>query len=89
MPISKNKYPFFNQSLSFENELLILELSANERQRISQESKKFKYSIVVYWNIWTNHFSKKVLKELSDFKDKHKDEVYLLFCNSAFNKKEQ
>jgi len=89
MPINKNNYPFFNKNLKFENEILLTDITDIEKKRVILESQKYKYSIVVYWNIWTNHFSKKVLKDLSKLKQEYKNEIYLVLCNSAYNKIEK
>jgi hypothetical protein len=69
--------------LSLKKELVLFDFNFAQKQSLATIAKNYKYTIVVYYTIWTNYFSEKVLKELSKFKKKHPDEVYLILANSA------
>lgn len=87
MPIEKNdQQDYINNSLSLKKELAIFDITYAEKFLIEALSKNYKYTIVVYYPIWVNHFSEKLLKELSKFKKKYPKEVYLILANSAMNK---
>ena len=87
IPIRKNsQQEYINNSLSLQKELILFDLNFAQKQTIETFAKNYKYTIVVYYTIWTNHFSEKVLKELSKFKKKYPDDVYLIFANSAMDK---
>jgi archaellum biogenesis ATPase FlaH len=87
IPIRKNsQQEYINNSLSLQKELILFDLNFAQKQSFSTIAKNYKYTIVVYYTIWTNHFSEKVLKELSKFKKKHPNEVYLILANSAMDK---
>ena len=86
-PITKNsQQDYINQNLSLIKELALMDIGYGLKMGIEAVSKNYTYTIVVYYTIWTNHFSEKVLKELSKFKKKHPNDVYLIFCNVARDK---
>lgn len=82
IPIRKNsQQEYINNSLSLQKELVLFDLNFAEKFSIATFAKNYKYTIVVYYTIWTNHFSEKVLKQVSKFKKKHPKEVYVIFAN--------
>lgn len=87
IPIRLNSQQLYiNNTLSLKNELVLFDINFAQKQSIETFAKNYKYTIVVYYTIWTNHFSEKVLKELSKFKKKYPNEVYLILANSAMDK---
>ena len=56
-----------NRSLKFENELLLLDLNEEVKNDILFKNSQKKFTFVVYWNIWSNHFSKVILKNLKKY----------------------
>jgi hypothetical protein len=87
MPIEKNdQQNYINNSLSLKKELVLFDLNYAQKQTIATLAKNYKYTIVIYYPIWANHFSEKILKELSKFKKRHSNEVYLILANSAMDK---
>ena len=53
-----------NQNLKFEHEFELWEIDEATKQKIIAESKMHTYTFVLYWNIWTNYYSKVVFKEI-------------------------
>jgi len=82
-PPNKNNYPFFNKSLNFITNLDLMAISNKKKEEFILNNKSHSYTLVVYWNIWTKSFSKKVLKKVSKYKKKYGDKVYVILCNSA------
>jgi len=87
LPPKRNEYPFINNNLIFENELELIELDTEVKNTILKEYRRYNYIFVVYWNIWTNYFSRHVLKEVSRIKELNKGEVLVLLVNTAKDKK--
>lgn len=85
-PPKKNTYPFLNNNLNFQNELKLIDASESVKNEVREISSKTSYTFVVYYTIWTNYFSKHVLKEVSKIKAKYKNSVLILFVNTAKNK---
>jgi hypothetical protein len=85
-PPAKNTYPFLNTDLNFENELDLIELDASTLDRLLEKSKKYEYTFVVYWTMWTNYFSKHVLREVSKIKEEYPDRVLVVLVNTAIEK---
>ena len=85
-PPSKNTYPFLNTDLNFENELDLIHMDSLTPSDVLEKSKKNDYTIVVYWTMWTNYFSKHVLHEVSKIKEKYPDEVFVMLVNTAIEK---
>lgn len=81
-----DKFNFLNTSLKFSSELELISTTKEEKENVLNISRKHPYTIVVYWNIRTKYYSKKVLKEVSNYKKKYKDKIYVILCNSAKSK---
>jgi cytochrome c553 len=82
IPILKNtQQDYINQTLSLNKELNLLNLTEFEKKDIKSEVKKYRYTIVVYYVIWANHLSKRVLKDVSEFKKRFPNQVYVLLSN--------
>lgn len=82
-PPKKNTYPMINNELTLKNEFNLLYIDENKRSEILTKSKYYKYTFVVYWTIWTNYFSKHLLKEVSKIKTKFSDDVLVVLVNLA------
>ncbi len=84
LPIAKNnQHDYINQTLSLKKELVLFDMDECDKEIIEQKSKNYQYTIVVYYTIWTNHFSERVLKEVSKFKKHNPNKVYVVLCNVA------
>lgn len=86
LPPSKNTNPFLNNTLKFQDELDLININLDTKLQVIQESKKYDYILVVYWTIWTNYFSKHVLKEVSNIKSKNPKNVLVIVVNVAKEK---
>lgn len=75
-----------NYDLKFRDELDIWDIDAGTKEAILAESQDNTYTFVLYWNIWTNHFSKVVLKEMEKYITEHESDdarfLYVLVNNS-------
>ncbi len=73
-----------NYSLLFENELSLLNISEEIKNEIKLKSNQKTYTIVVYWNIWSNYFSKITLQKVKQYlkEFKLKDEVLTILINT-------
>jgi hypothetical protein len=85
IPPSKNKHPFLNTSLKFENELDVIDITPETRNKVLKESGSYDYVFVVYYTIWSNYFSKHVLKEVSKVKARNRDKIMVILVNVARN----
>lgn len=83
LPPDRNEYPFINNDLIFENELDLVKINPESEGAILKEYKNYDYIFLVYWNIWTNYFSKHVLKEVSKIKEEYSDNVLVILVNTA------
>lgn len=84
-PPQKNTNPYLNVNLKFQNELLLVDASEAVKNKIIERSSNTSFTFVVYYTIWTNYFSKHVLKEVSKVKAKYKDRVLIILVNTAKN----
>ena len=80
-PINKNECSFKNEKLELKNEFDLMHIDSNKSNEILSEAKKFKYVLVVYWNIQTNYFSERILRSVSKLKRKHPNEVMVILVN--------
>ena len=86
LPPPKNTYPFLNTKLKLRNELNLINIDSETKLKVIKESRKHDYTFVVYWTIWTNYFSKHVLKEVSKIKIKEPDKILVILVNTAKDK---
>lgn len=73
-----------NYDLVFEDELLLLSLDEYIHSEIIETSKKRKYSIVVFWNIWSNYYSKVIFKNLKKYLNKYnnREDCLIILVNT-------
>lgn len=77
-----------NQNLKFEHEFELWEIDETTKQKIIAESKTHTYTFVLYWNIWTNYYSKVVFKEIEKYIKKHQAEdfsILYIIVNNAYD----
>ena len=86
LPPSKNTHPFLNSLLEFNNELDLINISSETKSDIIDLASKYDYTFIVYWTIWTNYFSKHVLREVSKIKSKYPDKVLVILVNTSKDK---
>jgi hypothetical protein len=77
-----------NFDLRFRDNLDLWNITGSERQEILEKSANQKFTFVVYWNIWSNYYSRVMLKELRKYLKKYemKDEVLIILVNTDFSK---
>lgn len=73
-----------NVNLKFSDELSLFTIPDETKIKIMSESKE-KNIIVVYWNIWSNHFSKIMLKKTSKYIKKFDPDMINTFVVLANN----
>lgn len=56
-----------NYNLLFSNELNLFNLTQQQQQTILEQSSLKKYTFVIYWNIWSNHYSTVIFKHLDRY----------------------
>lgn len=73
-----------NYSLMFSNELQLLNLSKEVEDDILLKNFQRRYTFVVYWNIWSNYFSKIMFVNLNKYLSKYqmKDNSLIIFVNT-------
>src|SRR5690625_421383 len=75
-----------NYDLRFVDELEFWDIDYELKNQLISESKESAYIFVMYWNIWSNHFSKVVLKAIEDYLEKYETEdnrfLYILVNNA-------
>lgn len=86
LPPTKNTYPFLNKELEFKDELDLIDISTETKLQVINDSQKYEYVFVVYWTMWTNYFSKHVLREVSKIKSTDSNKVLVIFINVAKEK---
>lgn len=87
-PYKKFNHLPTNFELQFNDNLDLWNINESDRQEILAKASQKKYTIVVYWNIWSNYYSKVMLKELRKYLKKYqmKDEVLIILVNTDFSK---
>ena len=60
-----------NYKLNFSSQTELWVISAAHRERIIREVSQHDYTIIVYWNIWSNHYSKVMLKAVKRYLKKY------------------
>lgn len=61
-----------NYNLRFEDDPELWDISNAQKQELLS-SNHHKYTIVIYWNIWSNYYSRIMLKELNKHFERYKD----------------
>jgi len=75
-----------NEKLKLSSEFEIWEITQNEINEINLKLKETDYVIVAYWSIWTNGFSKEVLREVTKYTKKYKDKnLLVIYVNIAID----
>lgn len=78
-----------NRDLKFHYELFMMNTTTQTKSILLVETPEFDYTIVVYWNIWSNYYSKVILEAASDYTI-HQNEaghhIRLILINSAIDK---
>jgi len=82
------KYERFpnNYKLRFEDEFELFNITSDEKNKIIRESSN-KNKIVIYWNIWSNYYSKIMLKKAKKYVrefDPEMKETFILLVNDDF-----
>lgn len=73
-----------NYSLLFENELSLLNIQEKVKDEIKLKSSRKTFTIVIYWNIWSNHFSKIIFQKLKKYLKRYEmyDDVLIILINT-------
>lgn len=77
-----------NYNLRFKDDIVLWNINEYEQQRILKNANEKKFTIVVYWNIWSNYYSKIILKKLREYLKKFemKNEVLIILVNTDYSK---
>jgi len=78
-----------NYSLLFEDELSLLNISDGMKDEIKLKYPQKTFTFVVYWNIWSNHFSKIIFQKLRIYLNKFdmQNNVLIILINTDNIKK--
>ncbi len=73
-----------NYSLLFENELSLLNIQEKVKDEIKLKSSQKTFTIVIYWNIWSNYFSKIIFQKLKKYLKRYEmyDDVLIILINT-------
>lgn len=73
-----------NFDLVFEDELLLWDLSKDTYSKILKINKNKKYAIVIYWNIWSNYYSRVIFKNLEKYFNKfnNREDCLIILVNT-------
>ncbi len=73
-----------NYSLLFENELSLLNIQEKVKDEIKLKSSRKTFTVVIYWNIWSNYFSKIIFQKLKKYLKKYEmqDDVLVILINT-------
>ena len=73
-----------NYSLLFENELSLLNIQEKVKDEIKLKSSRKTFTIVIYWNIWSNDFSKIIFQKLKKYLKRYEmhDDVLIILINT-------
>lgn len=76
-----------NFDLRFKDDIDLWDISESDRQEIFVKANEKKYTLVIYWNIWSNYYSKVMLKELRKYLQKFqmKKEVLIILVNTDYS----
>ena len=73
-----------NYSLLFENELSLLNIQEKVKDEIKLKSSRKTFTVVIYWNIWSNYSSKIIFQKLKKYLKKYEmqDDVLVILINT-------
>ena len=76
-----------NPDLKFSNELTLLNITQEQQGTIMEQSSQKKYTFVIYWNIWSNHYSNIIFKNLDRYLNKYhmKQNSLIILINTDNN----
>ena len=76
-----------NFDLRFRDNLDLWNISEVDRQEILVKTSSKKFTFVVYWNVWSNYYSRVMLKELKNYLRKFdmKNEVLIILVNTDYS----
>lgn len=77
-----------NYNLNFDDDLFFINASDSMKEELKENSKYYKYTIVFYWNIWSNYYSKIIFKELKKFQNKiNREKIRIILINTGIDEK--
>ncbi len=65
-----------NYRLKLANQPVLWEISDGQKEAILKEAPQNKYTFVVYWNIWSNHYSEVILKSVRKYLKKYESDAF-------------
>lgn len=73
-----------NYDLIFSNELKLWNIPLNQQLSIQEQSIRKKYTFVIYWNIWSNYYSKVIFRNLKKYLNKYnmRENSLIIFVNT-------
>jgi hypothetical protein len=77
-----------NNKLNFDDDLFFIKAPDSIKEKLNENCGYYKYTIVFYWNIWSNYYSKVIFKELKNFKDKiNEEKIRIILINTGIDEK--
>jgi hypothetical protein len=87
--LSEEKFKYFKQfpnnySLIFFNELNIWGIPVSQQSLIKEQSSRKRYTFVIYYNIWSNYYSKVMFRNLRKYLNKYgmRGNSLIIFINT-------
>lgn len=75
-----------NYDLELKTTSELWNITGEKRNEILEKSSDYDYTLVVYWNIWTNYFSREVLEKASSYATENNNpnsKILLILVNTA------
>jgi len=69
--------------IDLNNEFKVWDIDSLSLNKMIKDISNSELTIIVYWNIWSNYFSKVMLKDISKYKEKHGDKLCVILINSG------
>lgn len=73
-----------NYSLLFSSEIELWNIPSEQQEAIEKANSHKKYTFVIYWNIWSNYYSKVIFKNLEKYLSRFqmREEVLIILVNT-------
>lgn len=73
-----------NYSLQFSSEIKLWNIPSEQQKAIKKAHSHMRYTFVIYWNIWSNYYSKVIFKNLEKYLSRFqmREEVLIILVNT-------
>lgn len=69
--------------IDLNNEFKVWDIDSLSLDKMKKDISAADLTIIAYWNVWSNYFSKVMLKDISKYKEKHGDKLCVILVNSG------